>query len=73
MGAGCALNARRCRRLHCYIAAPVLIFGAVAMLGVAFGVTPFGSQTTPYVVDGTLGLALLSFLAEPVWGKYRRN
>lgn len=31
MGTGCALNARRCHRLHCHIAAPVLFLGAIAV------------------------------------------
>ena len=71
MGLGCTLNARRCGRRHCYISAPVLFLGAAAAAGVAFGIAPGGQRAAPWVIDVTLGLALLTFLVEPVWGKYR--
>ncbi|HSV04526.1 MAG TPA: hypothetical protein VLI41_15130 [Phenylobacterium sp.] len=71
MGVGCALNARRCRRLHCFLAAPVLLLGAAATALVALGWTPLGPIAAGYLVNGSLGLALLTFLAEPVWGRYR--
>ncbi|HEX4741247.1 MAG TPA: hypothetical protein VH353_07960 [Caulobacteraceae bacterium] len=71
MGMGCTLNARRCRRRHCYISAPVLFLGAVAVAATALGLAPLGPRTAGYVINATLGLALLSFLAEPVWGRYR--
>lgn len=73
MGVGCALNARRCHRLHCYLSAPVLLLGAVAAVVAALGLTPLGPSTAGYVINTTLGLALLTFLVEPVWGKYRRS
>lgn len=71
MATGCALNARRCHRLHCYIAAPVLFVGAVAAALVGLGWTPVGSHAATYVINGSLALALLTFLAEPIWGRYR--
>lgn len=70
MGLGCALNARRCHRLHCYIAAPILFAGAAGVALVGLGLTPLGPETLGYVINGTLGLALLSFAAEAVFGKY---
>lgn len=70
MGTGCALNARRCHRLHCYIAAPILLLGAAGVLLVALGIAPLGAGTASYLINGTLLLALLSFLIEPIWGKY---
>jgi hypothetical protein len=71
MGAGCALNARRCHRLHCYLAAPVLLLGAIGTGAVALGFAPFGVRSVSYVINTSLALALLSFLAEPIWGRYR--
>jgi hypothetical protein len=72
MGAGCTLNARRCHRLHCYLAAPILFLGAAATAVVAFGFAPFGPHSASLLINGSLALALLTFLAEPVWGRYRR-
>ena len=71
MGAGCALNAARCGRLHCYVAAPVLILGAVGVTACVLGFDPLGRPTASYVINASLALALLSFLAEAIWGKYR--
>lgn len=71
MGTGCALNARRRRRLHCYLSAPVLLLGAVAAVVVALGFRPLGPSTSGYVVSITFGLALLTSLVEPIWGRYR--
>ncbi|HEX4199077.1 MAG TPA: hypothetical protein VHZ26_16695 [Caulobacteraceae bacterium] len=71
MGAGCALNAQRCRRLHCYVSAPVLFLGAGGAAAVGLGLTPWRSSTASYVINASLALALLSFAVEPVWGKYR--
>jgi hypothetical protein len=71
MGAGCALNARRCHRLHCYVSAPVLFLGAIGTLATALGFAPFGPHTGSYVINTTLVLALSTFVVEPVWGKYR--
>ena len=73
MGTGCLLNARRCARLHCYISAPVLFLGAIVTTFTAFGWTPLGPHTSRYVINGSLVLALLTFLAEPIWGKYRTH
>jgi hypothetical protein len=73
MGAGCAVNAYRCHRLHCYIAAPILFLGALTVLLIALGVTPLGAQTSSYAINATLGLALISLLVEPIWGKHRTH
>lgn len=70
MGLGCALGARRCHRLHCYISAPVLFTGAVSVAVVGLGVTPLNALATSYIINGALGLALLSFLPEAMFGKH---
>ena len=71
MAAGCALNAWRCHRLHCYLAAPVLFLGAIGTAAAALGFPPFGVRGAGYVVNASLALAALTFLVEPVWGRYR--
>jgi hypothetical protein len=71
MGLGCALNAVRCHRLHCYLAAPVLFLGAVGATAAGLGYAPMGPATASYVINVSLVLALLTFLVEPVWSKYR--
>jgi hypothetical protein len=73
MGIGCLLNARRCHRLHCYISGPILLLGAAAMglLGLdAITLGPHGLNNT---ISITLVLALLSFVPEAIWGRYRRR
>src|SRR5579864_5770359 len=70
MGTGCVLNAVRCRRLHCYIAGPVFILGAIAEGLVATGMSVFGSHAASNIAGATLILALLSFVPEIVWDRY---
>ncbi|HLY07652.1 MAG TPA: hypothetical protein VKR31_18035 [Rhizomicrobium sp.] len=70
MGAGCVLNAVRCRRLHCYIAGPVFILGAIAEGLVSTGMRIFGSHAVSNIAGATLILALLSFIPEMLWGRY---
>lgn len=71
MGTGCLLNARRCHRLHCYIAGPILLLGAVFAASVASGAFEPGARTFSLVVNGALLLALLlSFAPELIWKRY---
>ena len=72
MGAGCAINARKCHRRHCYYASPVLLLGAVLTLLVGFGVVKLGPYGLMYVTSGTFALVLLTFLPEKLLGKYRK-
>lgn len=69
MGTGCTLNALRCRRRHCFIAAPALLLGAIAAGLVALGVLP-GGNALGEAVNGALAVAALSFLSECLWGTY---
>jgi hypothetical protein len=71
MGVGCAINARRCHRRHCYYASPVFLIGSALVLLVGFGFVELGSDGLMYVTWGTGFLALLSFLPEKLFGKYR--
>ena len=72
MGTGCVVNALRCARLHCFISGPVLWLGAIAAALAGIGVLS-GRNTLGYIVDITAGLAVLSFLPEWIWGKYRAS
>lgn len=69
MGTGCALNALRCGRRHCFIAGPVLWLGAIAAGLVALGFIS-GQNSLGDTVNGALALAALSFLSEWFWGLY---
>ena len=69
MGTGCALNALRCGRRHCFISAPVLWLGAIVTGLVALGVLS-GQNSLGAAVNGTLVLAVLSLLSERLWGVY---
>lgn len=69
MGTGCLLNARRCRRLHCFFTGPALWLGAIGAALVGAGVIT-GAQALNIVVWGTVALVLLSKVPEAIWGKY---
>jgi hypothetical protein len=73
MGIGCLLNARRCHRLHCYFSAPILLLGALAAGLIGFDVVTLGPHALNNAISFTLVLALLSFVPEMIWGKYRRR
>jgi hypothetical protein len=70
MAAGCLLNARRCRRVHCYISGPVLFLGAIFAALVALGVLDLSPRAFGNAVSAVLVLALLSFVPEMVWKRY---
>lgn len=70
MGIGCAINARKCHRRHCYYASPVLLIGAGLTLLVGFDIVDLGPYGLIYVTWGTFALVLLTFLPEKLFGKY---
>ena len=72
MGTGCALNALRCGRRHCFISAPALWLGAIAAAAVSLGFLSRPSALGE-AVNGALALAALSFLSEQFWGRYVRT
>ena len=73
MGTGCVLNAVHCSRLHCYIAAPLLLSGALAEALMAANLVALGRHGETNVAGTALLLALLSFVPEMVWGRYARR
>lgn len=70
MAIGCAVNALKCRRRHCYYASPVLLIGAGLTLLVGFQVVDLGPYGLMYVTWGIFALVLLTFLPEKLLGKY---
>ena len=72
MGTGCALNALRCGRRHCFMSAPVLWLGAIAAGLVGFGVISSPNALSE-AVNGALALTALSFLSECFWGLYAQR
>ena len=72
MGVGCAINARRCHRRHCYYSSPVLLVGAGLTLLVGFGLVDLGPYGLMYVTWGTFVLVMLTFLPEKLFGKYAK-
>ena len=71
MGIGCAINARRCHRRHCYYSSPVLLAGAILSPLVGFGFVDLGPYGLINVTWGIFALVLLTFLPEKLFGKYR--
>ena len=71
MAIGCAINARRCHRRHCYYASPVLLVGAVLTVLVGFTIIDLGADGLIYVSWGTFAAVLLTFLPEKISGKYK--
>ncbi|WP_291298462.1 hypothetical protein [Elioraea sp.] len=72
MGGACLVNARRCGRLHCYVSGPILLVGAGLTAASGGGVLDFGPTGVSLIVAATLALAVLTYLLELVWGRYRR-
>lgn len=70
MGLACLLNSRRCRRRHCYYSGPIFIVGGIAILLVGYELVSLGRDGLIIVVGATLSLALLTYLSEPIFGKY---
>lgn len=70
MGIACLLNARRCRRRHCYYSGPIFMIGGIATLVVGFDVLPLGKDGLIIVIGATLTLALMTYASEPIFGKY---
>lgn len=67
MGTGCAINAQRCGRTHCYVTAPVLLLAALWYLLSAVGVVAPHSNDVSLAV---VALVVLAFIAELPFGRY---
>lgn len=69
MGAGCAVNAMRCGRLHCHVTGPLFLLAAIWSLLSASGVVALHPNVLMLVV---IAIAVLAHLAEIPFGRYRR-
>ena len=66
----CGINAQRCGRTHCYLTAPILFVGAVAMLLLHFEVIRFPGYWVNALVFGGIAIGCLTEMA---FGKYTRK
>jgi hypothetical protein len=73
MGAACLLNARRCRRLHCYLTGPYFLLLALISLLYGLGVFALGARgwsiLSVALVDGGV---FLVYVPERLFGRYLR-
>ena len=71
MGAACLLNARRCRRLHCYLTGPYFLFLALTSLLYGLGVLPLGVRGWSMLsVALAVGGPFLFYVPERLFGRY---
>ena len=76
MGAGCVVNAFRCRRVHCYFTAPFFLVMALVSLLYGLGIVPLGKSVSGWNMIGLVvlvGTLLLIWLPEILLGRYRRG
>jgi hypothetical protein len=72
MGAGCVINALRCRRVHCYITGPFFLIMAIVALAYGLGIVPLGAAGWNALgVIVLVGFATLWFIPEVFLGRYR--
>ncbi|MGH8232905.1 MAG: hypothetical protein ACREPU_01735 [Rhodanobacteraceae bacterium] len=69
MGAGCAVNAMRCGRLHCYVTGPLFLLAAIWCLLSRLSLVPIQPAVLLLVV---FGITLLAHGAEVPFGRYTK-
>jgi hypothetical protein len=73
MGSACLVNARGCGRMHCYFTGPFFLIMAVVSLFYGLQLLPLGTQGWRSIgVVLLVGWAVLHFVPEWIWGRYRR-
>jgi hypothetical protein len=71
MGIACLLNARRCRRLHCYLTGPYFLLLALMAFLYGLGVLHLGARGWSVLsVALVVGGALLVYVPERLFGRY---
>ena len=74
MGAACLLNARRCRRLHCYLTGPYFLLLALICTLYGLGILPLGARGWSSIsVALVVGGAFLVYVPERLFGRYLRS
>lgn len=71
MGIACLLSARRCRRLHCFLTAPLLLLLAGVALLFSVGVVSVGAHGCSVLSVILVVAPILYVVPEWRWGKYR--
>jgi hypothetical protein len=71
MGTACLINARRCRRLHCYLTGPYFLLLALAAGLYGLGVLRLGARGWSILsVALVVGGAFLVYVPERLFGRY---
>ena len=71
MGAACVINARQCRRRHCFVTGPVYLLAALASLLLGLRILPIGRYGWGWIVGVAIGVTLLACCCLEAWfGKY---
>lgn len=71
MGGACAINARRCGRLHCFYTAPLFFLAALASLLDGLHILPLGRDGWNWIFNGAVVGNLFAYFAlERLLGKY---
>ena len=73
MGLACLVNARGCRRTHCYFTGPFFLLVAVVSLLHGLEVLSLGPHGWRFLGAAlVVGGILLYVVPEHIWGRYRR-
>jgi hypothetical protein len=73
IGMGCAVNAARCGRLHCYFTGPFFLIMAAVICLYGLGVLPLGANGWNWLSVALLAGGLLGFgVPELFFGKYHK-
>jgi predicted membrane channel-forming protein YqfA (hemolysin III family) len=74
MGVACLVNARGCRRTHCYFTGPFFLVMAIVSLLHGLQIWSLGTHGWSYIgVALLLGGIVLCFIPERLWGEYRSS
>ncbi len=74
MGGACLLNARRCRRTHCFYTGPFFLVMTIPVALHGFAILPFGPEGWRWlsIMVGAGGGGIW-YMTEKVWGRYQRK
>lgn len=72
MGGACLINARRCRRFHCYLTGPYFLVLALTSFLYGIGVIPLGARGWSMLsVALAIGGPFLVYVPQWLFGQYR--
>jgi hypothetical protein len=74
MSVACALNARRCGRVHCYFTGAFFFVMATLSAIHGFELVNLGGDAWSWMgITAAVGGGALTFLPEMIWGRYRKS